>query len=222
MCGRMTLATEEEVLAVRFHAEPTQTIGKHFNAYPNHDKYKLPVITEEEPDKILMFYWGLVPAWWTRDERGLINVKYETLRDKKTFHKDLAERRCLVLADGFYEWKGEKGKKTPYYIHLKTGEPFAFAGVFETNKVDGKELQNFAIITTAPNELMQSIHNRMPVILNRDAEAAWLNPDTSPEGALEILAAPRSADEMEAYRVSPNVNRPGFDRPEARERVAGS
>jgi putative SOS response-associated peptidase YedK len=222
MCGRMTLATEEEVLAVRFHAKPTETIGQHFNAYPNHDKYKLPVITEEEPDKILMFYWGLVPVWWKQGERGLINVKYETLRDKKTFHKDLAERRCLVLADGFYEWKGESGHKTPYYIHLKSGEPFAFAGVSETNKVGGKELQNFAIITTAPNELMRSIHNRMPVILNRDAEAAWLNPDTSPEEALDILADPVAADEMEAYTVSSKVNRPGFDRPEARERVDAS
>jgi putative SOS response-associated peptidase YedK len=222
MCGRMTLATEAEKLAVRFRAQPTETIGKHFNAYPNHDKYRLPVITEEEPDKILMFYWGLVPVWWKRDERGLINVKYETLRDKKTFHKDLAERRCLVLADGFYEWKGEKGKKTPYHIHLKTGEPFAFAGVFETNKLEGKELDNFAIITTEPNELMAPIHNRMPVILNRDAEARWLNPDTSPEEALEILADPVSTDAMEAYTVSSKVNRPGFDRPEARERVDGS
>jgi putative SOS response-associated peptidase YedK len=217
----MTLATEEEMLAVRFHAEATEKIEKHFNAYPNHDKYKLPVITEEEPDKILLFYWGLLPVWWKRDARGLINVKYETLRDKKTFHKDLAERRCLVLADGFYEWKSERGHKTPYYIRLKTGEPFAFAGVFETNNVDGKELQNFAIITTAPNEVMEPIHNRMPVILNRDREATWLNPDTSPDEALDILADPVAANEMEAYRVSPNVNRPGFDRPEAREPIEG-
>lgn len=219
MCGRMTIATAEEKLVARFHAEATQSIEKRYNAYPNHDKYKLPVITEEDPDKILMFHWGIVPVWWKRDQRGLINVKYETLRDKNTFHKDLAERRCLVLADGFYEWKGERGRKTPYYIHLKTGEPFAFAGVFEPNNVDGKELQNFAIITTAPNDLMQPIHNRMPVILNRDAEAAWLNPDTSPEDALEILADPVSAEAMEAYPVSSNVNRPGYDRPEARERV---
>jgi putative SOS response-associated peptidase YedK len=221
MCGRMTLATEEEVLAARFHAEPSEKIKARYNAYPNHDKYRLPVITEEEPDKILLFYWGLLPVWWERDKRGIINVKYETLRDKKTFHKELVERRCLVLADGFYEWKAERGHKTPYYIHLKSSEPFAFAGVFETNKMDGKELQNFAIITTAPNELMKPIHNRMPVILNRDTEAAWLNPDTAPDEALDILADPVSADEMEAYRVSPNVNRPGFDRPEAREPIAG-
>jgi putative SOS response-associated peptidase YedK len=219
MCGRMTLGADEEVLALRFHVDVTGDLVKRYNVYPNHDKYKLPVITEEDPDKISMFYWGLLPVWWKRDQRGLINVKYETLRDKKTFHKDLTERRCLVLADGFYEWKGERGHKTPYYIHLKTGEPFAFAGVFETNKVDGTELQNFAIITTAPNELMQPIHNRMPVILNRDAEASWLNPDTSPEDALDILADPLSAAEMEAYPVAPNVNRPTYDRPEARERV---
>jgi putative SOS response-associated peptidase YedK len=207
----MTIATEQEMLAVRFHAEATENIEKHYNAYPNHDKYKLPVITEEVPDKILMFYWGILPVWWKRDQRGLINVKYETLRDKNTFHKDLAERRCLVLADGFYEWKGEKGHKTPYHIRLKTGEPFAFAGVFETNKVAGRELENFAIITTAPNELMSSIHNRMPVILNRDAEAQWLNPDTTPEEALDILAEPVPAEDMEAYQVSNKVNRPTYD-----------
>ena len=74
-----------------------------------------------------------MPVWWTWDKRGLINIKYETLRDKRTFHKDLAERRCLVLADGFYEWKGAKGGKVPYYIRLKGGEPFAFAGVYEEN-----------------------------------------------------------------------------------------
>jgi putative SOS response-associated peptidase YedK len=92
--------TKFRVFTGKAQAQPTETIEQRFNAYPNHDKYKLPVITEEEADKILMFYWGLLPVWWKRDERGLINVKYETLRDKKTFHKDLAERRCLGPTGG--------------------------------------------------------------------------------------------------------------------------
>jgi putative SOS response-associated peptidase YedK len=213
----MTVATDQEVLEARFHAEALEKIPKHYNAYPNHDHYKLPVITEEDPEHIALRYWGLLPSWWKCDERGLVNIKYETLRDKKTFHKDLAERRCLVLADGFYEWKGEKGHKTPYYIHLKSGEPFAFAGLCEENELAGKSIETFAIITTEPNALMSTIHARMPVILNRDAEADWLNPDTSPETALEILSDPLLANSMEAYEVSKNVNRPGFDRPEARE-----
>jgi len=177
MCGRMTLAKEEEMLRVRFNVDASEPIEKHYNAYPNHEAYPWPVITEETSDKITLRYWGIMPVWWTRDKRGLINIKYETLRDKRTFHKDLAERRCLVLADGFYEWKGAKGGKVPYYIRLKGGEPFAFAGVYEENEIEGKPVGTFAIITTEPNELMRPIHTRMPVILQRDIEAEWLNPE---------------------------------------------
>jgi putative SOS response-associated peptidase YedK len=104
MCGRMTIATEQEILEARFHAEAVEKLEKHYNAYPNHDQYKLPVITLEDPELITLRYWGMVPVWWTRDTRGLINIKYETLRDKNTFRKDLAERRCLVLASGFFEF----------------------------------------------------------------------------------------------------------------------
>jgi putative SOS response-associated peptidase YedK len=193
----MTIATEQEILEARFHAKAVEPIEKRYNAYPNHDKYKLPVITVEEPEHITIRSWGIVPPWWKRDTRGLINVKEETLQEKKTFHKDLAERRCLVLADGFYEWKGEQGHKTPYHIRLKSGEPFAFAGLYEENEVNGKPMGTFAIITTEPNELMRTIHNRMPVILSKDAEAEWLNPDTPPEQALELLAHDMPATMME-------------------------
>jgi putative SOS response-associated peptidase YedK len=129
MCGRMTIATEQEILEARFHAEAVEKIEKRYNAYPNHDAYPLPVITVEDPEYITMRYWGMVPVWWKRDTRGLINVKYETssslkalrslngLRDKNTFRKDLAERRCLVLADGFYEWKGEQGCHSITILH---------------------------------------------------------------------------------------------------------
>ena len=99
----MTIATEQEILEARFYAKAPEKIESHYNAYPNHDKYKLLVIIVEDPEHITLRYWGIVPVWWKRDTRGLINVKYETLQEKKTFHKDLAERRCLVFADGFYE-----------------------------------------------------------------------------------------------------------------------
>ena len=212
MCGRMTIATEQEVLEARFHAQASEPIPKRYNAYPNHDKYKLPVITVEDPEHITMRYWGIVPVWWKRDTRGLINVKEETLRDKKLFHKDLAERRCLVLADGFFEWKGERGSKIPYHIRLKSAEPFAFAGLYEENTINGIPMATFAIITTEPNELMRTIHSRMPVLLSKNAEADWLNPDTAPEQALEILSQDIPADTMEAYEVSKNVNRPTYDK----------
>lgn len=219
MCGRMTIATPQEQLEARFHASAASAIEAHYNAYPNHDRYPLPVITTQEPDRITWRWWGMVPRWWTRDKRGLINIQYETLRDKKTFRKDLAERRCLVLADGFYEWHGDKGHKTPYYIHLASGEPFAFAGVYEDNLLAENPMATFAIITTAPNELMASIHHRMPVILNRDDERRWLHPETSPEEALAVLEHPVSADVMEAYPVSTAVNRPVADGAHLREPV---
>jgi putative SOS response-associated peptidase YedK len=212
MCGRMTIATEQEVLEARFHAQAVEPIAKRYNAYPNHDKYKLPVITVEDPEHITMRYWGIVPVWWKRDTRGLINVKEETLRDKKIFQKDLTERRCLVLADGYFEWRGERGHKIPYHIRLKSGEPFAFAGLYEENTINGTPMGTFAIITTEPNELMRTIHTRMPVILSKDAEAEWINPDTAPEQALEILAQDIPATTMEAYEVSKNVNRPTYDK----------
>jgi putative SOS response-associated peptidase YedK len=212
MCGRMTIATEQAILEARFHAQAVDKIEKHYNAYPNHDRYKLPVITLEDPAHITMRSWGMVPAWWTRDTRGLINVKEETLREKKTFHKDLAERRCLVLADGFYEWKGERGHKTPYHIRLKSGEPFAFAGLYEENELGGTPMSTFAIITTKPNALMQTIHTRMPVILSRDVETEWLNPDIVPEQALELLGHDVPAASMEAYPVSTRVNQPTYDK----------
>ena len=219
MCGRFTVTTEQEIIEARFHAQAAEQIGRHYNACPNHDQYKLPVITTEDPAHITMRYWGLLPFWWTRDERGLINVRHETLRDKRTFRKDLAEQRCLVLADGFYEWKGEKGRKKPYYIRLKGGEPFAFAGLYEENKWDGKIIETFAIVTTVPNALMVPIHNRMPVILSPADERAWIRPDTSPEQALEMLNHPLSAEGMEAYAVSAKVNNPAYDHADLLEPV---
>lgn len=217
MCGRITITTKQETLETRFHAHAASPIERHYNAYPNHDQYQLPVITTEDPAHITLRYWGLLPVWWTRDKRGLINVKYETLRDKRTFRKDLADGRCLVLADGFFEWKGEKGRKTPHYIRLRSGEPFAFAGLYEANRLDGKPIGTFAIVTTTPNALMVPIHNRMPVILSPENEDAWVNPGTSPEQALEVLKRPLSAAAMAAYPVSRKVNNPGYDKADVLE-----
>jgi putative SOS response-associated peptidase YedK len=219
MCGRLSIAVPQAQLEARFEASAAGAIETRYNAYPNHDRYPLPVITAPEPDRITLRWWGIVPRWWTRDKRGLTNIQFETLRDKKTFRKDLTERRCLVLADGFYEWQGDKGHKTPYYIHLASGEPFAFAGVFEDNVLAGHPLRTFAVITTAPNALMAKIHHRMPFILKRGDEKRWLHPETSPAEALAILEHPVSADVMAAYPVSTAVNRPVADGPHLREPV---
>src|SRR5262249_15781037 len=147
--------------------------------------------------------------------QGLINVRDDTLRDKKTFAHDLAQRRCLVLADGFYEWKKtEQRQKTPYRFQLKTGEPFAFAGIWEENEdEDGQTMRTFAIITTASNALVEQVHNRMPAMLTPEAEKAWLNTTSSREQVLSLLA-PYPASAMHMYEISPRVNRATEDTPE--------
>lgn len=138
----------------------------------------------------------------------LINVRDDTLRNKKTFARDVAHRRCLVLADGFYEWqKTETKHKTPYRFQLKTGEPFALAGIWEENEdEDGQTLRTFAIITTDSNALVQQVHNRMPAILTREAEKAWLDTNSTRDHVLSLLA-PYPAGEMLMYEISPRVNR---------------
>ena len=135
-------------------------------------------------------------------------MRDDTLRQKKTFARDLAHRRCLVLADSFYEWKKEeKRQKTPYRFQLKTGEIFAFAGIWEENEdEDGHTLRTFAIITTDSKALVAKVHNRMPAMLTREAEKAWLDTNSTREHVLSMLA-PYPASEMRTYEISPRVNR---------------
>jgi putative SOS response-associated peptidase YedK len=208
MCGRFTITNERELIENRFGARfATALFSPRYNAAPSQS---LPVILNTEPQLIQPLVWGLRPAWLklVSGRDGLINVRDDTLRVKKTFQRDVAERRCLVLADSFYEWKKtEKRQKTPYRFQLKTGEPFAFAGIWEENEdEDGQPLRTFAIITTASNTLVARVHNRMPAILPREVEHVWLDPDTTPEHAV-LLLAPYPAGEIRMYEISPRVNR---------------
>jgi putative SOS response-associated peptidase YedK len=131
----------QEQLEARFEASAAGAIETHYNAYPNRDRYPLPVITAKEPDRITLRWWGIMTRWWTRDKRGLINIQFETLRDKKTFRKDLTERRCLVLADGFYEWLGDKGNKTKSIFSVVRVDDSIFA--HKTSSYDGKDALRF-------------------------------------------------------------------------------
>lgn len=210
MCGRFTLIAKQEVLEKRFHAEFEEPLIPRYNAAPGQN---MPVILNTNPKVIRLLNWGIAPAWLAKfgGRKELINIRAETLKEKKTFAGDLAKRRCLVLADSFYEWKAVPGqkRKVPYRILMKNEKPFAFAGLWEEGK---NELARFAIVTTAPNELVAKIHNRMPVILSPRDEQSWL--DTSrPVGA--ALQALRSfpAKEMTAYRISTVVNRATVDSP---------
>lgn len=214
MCGRYTITVQPELLAERFNAALSPEMSEpRYNAAPTQT---LPVILNENGQQIQLLRWGLVPHWSKEPDTGykMINARAETLEEKSTFRESLRKRRCLVLADGFYEWKKTDDGKVPMRITLKSGEPFAFAGLWETwkDRDSGELLRTFTIITTTPNDLMVPIHDRMPVILLPEAEKAWLDDAAGPESWRELLH-PYPANLMKAYPVSKLVNSPSNESP---------
>lgn len=172
---------------------------------------------DERQNQAEYMRWGLIPSWAKEASIGarMINARGETLAEKPSFRRALQKRRCLVLADGFYEWKTAGKNKTPFYLALRTGEPFGMAGLWETWKApSGEWIHSCTIITTTPNALIEPIHNRMPVILTRETETAWLDQDISDPGFLAELLGPYSSEEMAAYQVSTLVNSPANETPE--------
>lgn len=164
-----------------------------------------------------LMHWGLVPSWAKDPSIGnrMINARAETVHQKPSFKKLLGRRRCLVLADGFYEWRKVQGGKIPMRLVLKGREPFSFAGLWDSwQRPDGGEHQSFTIITTISNDLLKPIHDRMPVILQPEGEEKWLAPDVKDMAALVSFLKPFPSNLMEAYEVSRLVNSPMNDRPE--------
>ena len=161
--------------------------------------------------------WGLIPSWAKDMSIGnrAINARAETLAEKPMFRTALRRRRCLILADGFYEWVRAGKARQPMRILLTTGEPFAFAGLWETwTNPAGETIHSCTIVTTAPNDLTRPIHDRMPVILLPENESVWLNHSIEDASELNGLLTPYPASEMEAYPVSPMVNSPANDIPD--------
>ena len=159
----------------------------------------------------------MIPSWAKDPAIGnrLINARAETLADKPSFRTAFKRRRCLIPADGFYEWRKDPGGKTPMYIRLKSGDPFAFAGLWEAwHSAEDETLLTCTIITTTPNSLMEKIHDRMPVILKPDAYDRWRDPAEQEPGKLSGLLKPYPASHMTAYAVSKRVNKPENDSPE--------
>ncbi len=206
MCGRFSLTKQEEAINQRF-----ETNGSHapyiprFNGAPSQP---MAVISNNDPQYISHFKWGLVPFWAKDPKIGykLINAKAETLGEKPSFKSSFKQRRCLVLSDGFFEWRKDQDK-TPYYISLKEHQLFAMAGLWDTWKdAEGKELNSFTIITTEPNEMMKVIHNRMPAILEPHHEKEWLENNNAED--LKKMLGPYPAEIMQNWKVSKLVNSP--------------
>lgn len=212
MCGRYTLV-QSEGIKERFDAQnDLKELRPNYNASPGQT---MPVVTRHSPNSLELMKWGLVPFWAKEPQIGykMINARAEGIQDKPSFRAALKSRRCLVPASGFYEWKKEDGAKQPYYIHLSKREVFAFAGLYEIwRDSEGKELKTYTIITTRPNSLMESIHDRMPVILPPDAEAEWLDPDVTNPDQITRLLEPYPTGLMAAYAVSSAVNSPANNR----------
>lgn len=214
MCGRYTL-TKGKYLAKRFDLpKAPKDVKPNYNVAPGQT---MPVITESETGRQLeLMKWGLVPVWAKDPNIGykLINARSETMFDKPMWRNVIRKKRCLIPADGFYEWQklagGKKVQKQPFYIHPKQLDLFAFAGVWETWKdAEGMERKTYSIITTEPNKEMAKIHNRMPVILHREDEADWLSPaHNDDQKAIDALLHPYEDGGLEMYEVSQDVNSP--------------
>ena len=217
MCGRFTLTVEPADLQEAFpeFTFPAQ-FGKRYNIAPTQPVLILP---NDASNRANFFVWGLIPSWAKDPTIGsrLINARAETLAEKPAFRSAYKYHRCLIFANGFFEWQLQPGTKSklPHFIRLKSGQPFAFAGLWEHwQSPDGSEINSATIITTSPNELMAPIHDRMPVILPHDAYARWLDPTPLFPVDLNSLLVPYPASEMIAYPVSTLVNSPANDRPE--------
>jgi len=202
MCGRYTLVFDGEQLVSRFKLEPPAfPLTPKYNAVPSQ---RLPVVLDEAPTKLQLGTWGFVPPWEQQKPkpRAFINARSETVAVKPTFRRALEARRCLVLADGFFEWDHTGAeKKQPYRIALKDGGPFAFAGLWET----WKDMPTYTIITVSADDLVARIHDRMPAIFLPEIAAAWLRKDLTLVNTLKLLR-PFPAEQLMMYQVTPKVN----------------
>jgi putative SOS response-associated peptidase YedK len=217
MCGRFSLTANEAELNLRFElAGGDAPYVPRYNGAPTQ---MLAVITNENPHKLTYNRWGLIPPWAKDISIGtkMINARAETITEKPSFRTPLFSKRCLVPSDGFYEWQQDAGKQ-PYRIFVKNNPIFAMASLWERWKSPkGGTIDSFSIITTEANSFMKPIHSRMPVILNREDEIAWLASKNHEE--VLALLKPYPAEELDAYPVSKLVNSPRNDRPEVWEKL---
>lgn len=217
MCGRFTLTTDPGQLQESFPwLSIPNGITPRYNIAPTQP---VAVVPNDGKNRLDFFNWGLIPSWAKDPSIGnkMINARAETLQEKPSFRSAFRRRRCLILADGFFEWRQDAGakSKTPMYIRLKSEKPFALAGLWERwDSPDGSKILSCTIITTEPNELMRPIHNRMPVILPESAYPAWLSPEEMDPAALQPLLVPFTSEAMLAFPISRLVNSPENDVPE--------
>ena len=224
MCGRFTLIAWDEIerrflpigSGMEIICERSADAGpERYNIAPTQDV--ITITNDGEANVAQFMRWGLVPSWAKDISIGsrMINARAETLAERPSFRSAFRRRRCLVVADSFYEWKRDGRTRTPMRISLESGELFGFAGLWESwDSPDGRRILSCTIVTTKANDFIAPIHDRMPVILSQDAEPVWLAPDIQDTDALSELLTPYPSDLMSAYEVSSVVNSAANDVPE--------
>jgi len=216
MCGRFALRMPPKTVQQHFDLPETIDLPSRYNIAPSRAVAAIRQLPGKKSRQLDLLRWGLIPHWAKDMKIGyrMINARAETLAEKPAFRTAFRKRRCLIAADGFYEWRHEGKKKQPFFIHMKDETVFAFAGLWERwRSPDGETVESCTIITTSANKLISKIHDRMPVILNRDQYETWLT-DSTPQDQLQQFLIPCAAAEMEAYRVGSTVNSPKNDTPE--------
>ena len=218
MCGRFAQASSPEAIAELFHLpiEAAPAFRPRYNLAPTQPALALRRHPHSGRKELIFLTWGLIPAWAKDPAMGsrLINARAETLAEKPAFRAAFRRRRCLIPADGFYEWRKTGAGKQPYFIARKDGRPMALAGLWEHwESPDGSVIESFTIITTEPNELVSALHDRMPAILPEDAFELWLAPDADLNALRELLLTPYPAAMLKAWPVSGLVNSPANDDP---------
>lgn len=214
MCIRYSFSHSKEKAEKRFSVKLTEPWKPRYNVAP---LQVMPVITNKNPKEFSFFHWGFIPNW-ALDEKAalnLINARAETMFSKIPFKQAVRTQRCLIPADGFFEWKKQGKLKIPYRITLNSDEAFAFAGVWDSweRPADGEIINTFSIITTEANSMMKEIHERMPVILSKDLEQSWLD-NALNDAEIQMLLKPFDPDKMNYYKVNKIMNSVDYDMPE--------
>ena len=220
MCGRYSLGADAATLVTQFNLFEAPAWTPRYNIAPTQEVLVVVQDSAIATRLARRHRWGLIPSWAKDPAIGnqLINAQAETAATKPAFRAAFRKRRCLILADGFYEWKKEGRQKQPYHIRLRDGRPFAFAGLWEHwEGPEGTPIDSCTILTATPNDLLRPLHHRMAVILPASAYALWLEPTVQEVERLQPLLKPYPAEEMTAYPVSTRVNSPANNSPTLRE-----
>jgi putative SOS response-associated peptidase YedK len=220
LCGRFTLCSSPVVIAQEFGLFDVQDLSPRFNIAPSQAVAVVRQNPEAKGRELAFLRWGLIPVWADDPSIGdrMANARSETAATKPSFRRAFRSRRCLVVADGFYEWQRTNGRKQPYFVGFKNDRPFGMAGLWERWEKGDEPVESCTILTTDANDLMKPIHKRMPVIISPDQHDLWLDPRQDTEKLANLLR-PFPAKDMLAYRVSTVVNNPNNERVECIEAI---